>query len=150
MTERAKTLKVSSSSHNSRFNASSCVFPASIFPPGNSHQAFHSPYPRWVAKIRPSESWMIAATTSICFVPLRIEYIVDKPESITKCLKQGIVRKQAVDNLCNIISQQLWCFTRVNAICKNILARESLQFLFKSLIYQRFIYWDLQIMSLLK
>ena len=30
--------------------------------------AFHSPHPRSVAKIRPSASCMIAATTSICFI----------------------------------------------------------------------------------
>ena len=41
---------------------------ASILPPGNSHQSFHSPYPRCVAKIRPCSSKITAATTSIVFI----------------------------------------------------------------------------------
>ena len=41
---------------------------ASILPPGNSHQSFHSPYPRCVAKIRPCSSKITAATTSTVFI----------------------------------------------------------------------------------
>ena len=60
-------ISVDSSSRISRFRASSGVSPASIFPPGNSHQSFHSPYPRCVANIL-SSLRIIAATTSICFI----------------------------------------------------------------------------------
>ena len=38
-----------------------------FFSAGNSHQSFHSPYPRCVAKIRPRSSKITAATTSILF-----------------------------------------------------------------------------------
>ncbi len=62
------SISASNSSLISRFNASWGVSPGSILPPGNSHQSFHSPYPRCVAKIRPCPSKITAATTSMVFI----------------------------------------------------------------------------------
>lgn len=64
-------ISVDSSSQISRFSASSGVSPASILPPGNSHQSFHSPYPCWVANIL-SSSQITAAATSILFIAYSI------------------------------------------------------------------------------
>lgn len=65
---RSTAICVSNSSEISRFRAASGVSPASIFPPGNSQPPCISPYPRCVANMRPTLSWIMAAETWIVFM----------------------------------------------------------------------------------